>query len=76
MRFVPLNSSSLAGLAYNPDTEELVAHFNNDKYYKYQGVDSSTVLSILFDPDSQGKAFNAKIVKGSYPYKEIDGSAL
>lgn len=72
MRLVPLQSSAVAGLAYNDDTEELVAQFPNGAVYVYQGVPAGVVVSILFDPDSQGTAFSNKVKKGSYPYRKVN----
>lgn len=72
MRMIPFQSSNVAGVAYDPDQEELYAQFQNGSWYKYKGVDGDTVLGVIFDPDSQGKAFNAKIKNGNYPFTKLE----
>lgn len=74
MRLIPMNSSNLAGLAY--DGEKVYAQFNNGSVYTYRGVDEDVLLSVLFDPDSQGKSFNAKIKGGNYPYEKLSDEAV
>lgn len=74
MRLIPVQSSNLAGLGYDADAEELYAQFNNGSFYKYKGVPGEEVLGVLFDPDSQGKAFNSRIKDGAYPYEKLDNA--
>lgn len=74
MRLIPVNSSNISGLAYDQPNERLYAQFNNGSVYRYNGVDGDTVLSVLFDPDSQGKAFNSKIKGGSFPFEKVDNA--
>lgn len=59
-------------LGYDLNTEELIAQFSTGSYYRYSGVPADVVLQVLFDPDSQGKAFNDKIKSGAYPYERIE----
>ncbi len=64
----------LANLAYDPGDERLFVHFNSGDWYRYDGVPEDVVMSILFDTVSHGRAFDAKIRKGAYPYTKIDPS--
>jgi hypothetical protein len=72
VRLIPVQSSNLAGIGYDADTQELYAQFNNGSFYKYKGVEGDVVLGVLFDPDSQGKAFNARVKDGGYVYEKLD----
>ena len=72
MRFIPMQSSNLAGVSYDQSNEILYAQFANGSVYRYHGVDADAVLSVLFDPDSQGRAFNANIKSGPYPYEKVE----
>lgn len=76
MRLIPLQSSNVAGIAYNQDEKELIVQFTNGTFYRYRPVPGDVVLSVLFDPDSQGKAFNAKIKDAIYPYVKIENPEL
>lgn len=71
MRMIPLNSSQVTGIAYNPDTEVMVAQFNNGEFYQYDLVPREAVVYTLFDPESQGKAFNLHIRSQPYPYRKL-----
>ena len=71
MRTILLQSSNLAAIAYDLEDETCVVQFQNGDYYRYVGVPGNVILSVLFDPVSQGKAFDAKIRWGDYPFKKI-----
>lgn len=73
MRAVPLQSSQIAIIAYAPAFFELCVQFKGGAWYSYADVGPDTVAYILFDPESQGKAFN-RLVK-AYP-KEHAAKAL
>ena len=71
MRLISLQSSNVLSIAYDPGNEVLVAQFQNGDFYEYSGVSPDVFLSVLLDPTSQGKAFNAQIKQGGYPYKKV-----
>ena len=71
MRFVPLQSSNLTGIAYDQSNEHLYAQFVNGGVYKYSYVPGDVVLSVIFDPISQAKAFTAKIKNGDFPFEKV-----
>ena len=74
MRQVLLRSSSLAWIAYDDGNERLFVGFQNGTSYRYDGVPSGVVMAILFDSVSHGRAFDAKIRNGVYPFHKIDPS--
>ena len=76
MRLLPLNSSNVAAMGYDTAEQVLYVHFNNGSFYKYLGVDSGTVVGILFDPDSQGKAFNTMVKNMGYVYEALDATEV
>lgn len=67
MRLVPTQSSSLAGIAYEPGSEYVFVQFvgTRTRVYRYQfhsaQAAATAVTAVLFDEDSQGKAFVAHI---------------
>lgn len=75
MRLIPTQSSNLAGIGCDPDSGEVVVQFTNGKFYRYFGVPSEVVLSVLFS-DSQGAAFNKFIKNGMYPFEAVEGDEL
>lgn len=77
MKFIPVQSSMLDAIAYNPNRRRLVAQFKakgeaEPSYYLYHNVDSHTVALILF-AESVGQAFG-RYIKGnpdSFPYRKL-----
>lgn len=76
MRLIPVTSSMLAALGYNPSTEDMVAQFHSgNKLFKYLGVPSGVFVSVITSP-SQGKAFDKFVKKGGFNYTEITAGDL
>ena len=71
MRMILVQSSLLSAVGYDPSEETMVVQFQNGRYYRYNGVPADVFVSVITDPDSQGKAFNSHIKAGVYPYKEV-----
>lgn len=73
LRIIPTNSSLLAGISYEPGHTSFYAHFVNGEIYHYDsGEDTPAILTdILFDSDSQGKAFS-DFKKAGLPYRKLD----
>lgn len=73
MKYIPVQSSMIDALGYNPDTRELVVQFsakNEDSepsYYSYQNVDPHTVTLVLF-AESVGKAFIEHVKNKPFSY--------
>lgn len=73
LRLVPTNSISLAGIGYEPGHTGFYAQFarGGDIYYYDVGQDAAEVVTdILFDPESQGKAF-AEFKKVGLPHRKL-----
>ena len=71
MRIIALQSTNVASLAYDLDEQVCIVQFQSGDVYRYVGVPGNVILSVLFDPVSQGKAFDAKIRRGNYPFEKI-----
>ena len=76
MRLIALNSSNIAAVGYDIAEQVLYAQFNNGSFYKYLDVDPSTVVGVLFDPVSQGKAFNTRVKDMGYVYEALDAATV
>lgn len=71
MRLLPTQSSQLAGLAYNQETEELYAQFQNGVFYKYEGVPEKVFVDVML-AESQGSAFTEKVKNGGFPFEKVE----
>lgn len=71
MRVIPLQSSQIQALAYDPTAEDLFVLFRSNQWYRYNGVPNETVLAVLFDTDSHGRAFNKLVKSADYPSSQI-----
>jgi lysyl-tRNA synthetase, class II len=60
MNEIPLNSSVLAGLRYDPDHQQLWLRFQTQELYLYRMV-PATVVQALIQAPSQGRYFNSAI---------------
>ena len=60
MNEIPLHSSVLAGLTYDPDHQKLWLRFQTDQIYVYQMV-PATVVQALIQAPSHGHYFNSAI---------------
>lgn len=70
MRLIPVQSSMLAALGYNPGTEILVAQFQNGgKLFRYNGVPEGVFVSVI-TAESQGVAFDQFVKRGGYFYAQ------
>lgn len=71
MRLIPLTSSNLSLIGYNPDAERLGVVFRNGRAYLYEGVPSGAFIGILTDRDSHGRAFRELVANKRFPYREV-----
>jgi KTSC domain len=44
---IPVNSSSIASIGYNPDEQTMHVEFSSGKIYEYEGVDHDTHSKLL-----------------------------
>lgn len=67
---VPVTSSDLASVGYDPETVTLEVEFNKSGVYQYFGVPPH-VHEELMMASSKGKYFNQFIRRGGYQYMKI-----
>lgn len=71
MRLIPMTSSQIVSVGYDADVDTLVVQFSNGDFYQYDNVPPSAVVGLVFDPDSQGKAFDRNIRSQPFPYRKL-----
>ena len=62
--FQPVNSSNLAAVGYDKDTQTLHVQFSSGGAYRYTGVPASTHQALMAAPSKGG--FLAKHIKGRF----------
>jgi KTSC domain len=70
MNRIPVSSSNLASVGYDPATQTLEVEFLNGGIYNYSGVPSS-VYSGLMSAVSHGTYFDRNIKKAGYNYRKV-----
>ena len=65
----PVNSSQIAYIGYDEETNTLYVTFKNGQTYAYEGVPKEEFIE-LKDSDSVGSYF-AENIKSSYPYTKV-----
>jgi hypothetical protein len=71
MKFVPVASSNLESVGYDPDTKTLAVKFKgSDHHYEYSGVEPHHHDN-LRAAQSPGGYLNGQI-KGRYPHKKVE----
>lgn len=69
MNRIPVSSSNVSSVGYDPETQTLEIEFNNGSIYQYFNV-PQTVHEALMGASSVGKFLNAQI-KGHYRYAKV-----
>ena len=76
MRLIPLQSSNVAAIAYQPGQSYFYAQFPNGAVYRYtistEEQAAALLIEVIFNAESQGKAFNDLVKGGQYPYTKVD----
>lgn len=57
---IPMKSSNIAAIAYDPDTKTLEVEFTNGNRYQYEGVSPATFAAFQSAP-SAGTFFHANV---------------
>jgi hypothetical protein len=70
MNRIPVSSSNLASVGYDPATQTLEIEFLHGAIYQYSGVPSS-VYEGLMAADSHGTYFDRYVKKAGYRYQKI-----
>lgn len=66
----PVDSSNLAAIGYDLNTQILRIRFNSGSLYEYSGVPKSIYNGLLSAP-SKGRYFDQNVKKAGYPYTKI-----
>jgi hypothetical protein len=69
MKRVPVESSNLHSVGYDPDTQTLEIEFSTGGIYEYYGVPDTAYRQLMTAP-SHGKFFHAHI-RNVYRYRKI-----
>lgn len=69
MEMVSVDSSNVAAVGYDDETETLAVEFNSGSVYHYSNVSRDT-FEALRDAPSVGKYFNANI-RDIYEYEKV-----
>lgn len=70
MEMIPVSSSNLSSVGYNPDTGDLYIRFHNGGLYVYEMVPPN-VYRELMNASSHGKYF-AAYIKNVYRYRKMN----
>lgn len=70
MERLPVESSNLASVGYDPESAVLEIEFKSGGIYEYSGVPQS-VYDGLINAESKGKYFHRYIKNSEYPYSKI-----
>lgn len=69
VNILPVKSSNIAGIGYDPDSETMHVKFSNGNTYQYMGVDNK-VYDDLIKADSIGSQF-ASSIKSNFTGKRL-----
>ena len=67
---VPVSSSNLRSVGYDPSTSTLEVEFNSRSVYQYYGV-PQTVHTGLMQAASHGQYFDRFVKKAGYRYHQV-----
>lgn len=70
MKMVPVLSSNLSAVGYDPATQILRIAFHNGRVYEYSGIPAS-IHAGLMAASSHGSYFDTYIKKGPYRYRQV-----
>lgn len=70
MNRIPVSSSNLRSVGYDPITQTLEVEFLNGGLYRYSGVPAS-VYSGLMSAASHGSYFDTHVKKAGYPCTKL-----
>jgi KTSC domain len=70
MNRIPVSSSNLASIGYDPVTQTLEVEFLHGGVYQYSDV-SPSVYDGLMEAESHGSYFDRHVKKAGYSYRKI-----
>lgn len=66
IEMVPVASSNLAAVGYDPETSELKIEFRSGAVYSYSGVPADVAAGVV----SGGGSYFARHIKNVYPFQQ------
>ena len=69
MKLIPVESSMIQAVGYDPDTQELEIVFNSGNVYRYVNVPQKEYEGLM-SADSKGQYMRANIID-VYPYHRV-----
>ena len=70
MNRIPVSSSNITSVGYDPATQLLEVEFLHDGIHRYLGVPSS-IYDVLMAADFHGDYFDRYVKKADYSYQKI-----
>lgn len=70
MEMIPVNSSNVGSIGYDPDSATLRIEYSKGGIYEYQGVPID-VYEGLMGAASKGDYVNQVIKRGGYPFSRL-----
>lgn len=70
MKRIPVISSNIAEIGYEPESGTLEVLFRSNSVYQYYDVPSSVYKGLMKAP-SHGRYLAAYVKKGGYAYREV-----
>lgn len=70
MKRIPVSSSNIASIGYDPDRRVLEIEFLNGSVYQYFGVPESLYRGLM-NASSHGSYFDSYIKKGGFSYNRV-----
>ncbi len=67
---IPVISSMVMSLGWNPDTGRLIAQFSEDVWYEYDNVPADVAARVIFNK-SVGGTFTALVKKGEFKFRRV-----
>jgi len=71
MERIPVSSSDLHSVGYDPTTNELEVEFNTRSIYVYNNVPASKYDLLMNPPGGSHGTYFADHIKKNYPYRRI-----
>ncbi len=67
---IPVSSSNLASVGYDPLTTTLEVEFLNGRIYQYSGIPMEVYVGLMNAP-SKGSFFHHHVRQAGYPYTRV-----
>ncbi len=67
---IPVSSSMILSMGWNPETGRLVAQFGEGIWYEYDNIPADVAARVIFNK-SVGGTFNELVKKGDFQYRRV-----